>query len=72
MGLTPNPDGIHLNAVSQRIFGLRYFEAYNKREHILEPLEGEENAINIDSERPLTKTEKTAILEKNFLEERYL
>ncbi|PSA98465.1 sialate O-acetylesterase [Bacillus halotolerans] len=66
LGLTPNPDGIHLNAASQRIFGLRYFEAYNKREHILEPLEGEENAINIDSERPLTKTEKTAILEKQF------
>ncbi|UYO33275.1 hypothetical protein NDR85_06865 [Bacillus halotolerans] len=42
----------------QRIFGLRYFEAYNKRQQILEPLEGEENAINIDSERPLTKTEK--------------
>jgi len=29
-----------LNAVSQRIFGLRYFEAFDKLQHILEPLEG--------------------------------
>lgn len=65
-GLTPNPDGIHLNAVSQRIFGLRYFEAYDKLQNILEPLEGEENAIHIDSERSLTKTEKMTILENQF------
>ncbi|TDL31179.1 sialate O-acetylesterase [Jeotgalibacillus sp. S-D1] len=65
-GLTPNPDGIHLNAVSQRIFGFRYFEAYVKRNHVLEPLEGEENAVTIFSERPLTKTEKSAILDKQF------
>lgn len=65
-GLTPNPDGIHLNAVSQRIFGLRYFEAYDKLQDVLLPLSGEENAINIDSERDLTKTEKMAILENEF------
>lgn len=65
-GLTPNPDGIHINAASQRIFGLRYFEAYDKLKHILEPLENEEKAIHIDSERPLTKTEKLTILEGQF------
>lgn len=65
-GLTANPDGIHINAASQRIFGLRYFEAYDKLNHILTPLEGEEDAINIDSERVLTKTEKMAILENKF------
>jgi len=65
-GLTANPDGIHLNAVSQRKFGLRYFEAYNKRKHILMPLEGEENAIYIDSKRVLTKTENMTILENQF------
>lgn len=64
--LTPNPDGIHINAVSQRIFGLRYFEAYDKRKHVLEPLEDEENAIYIDSKRNLTKTEKLTILENQF------
>lgn len=65
-GLTPNPDGVHLNAVSQRIFGLRYFEAYDKLQHILQPLEDEENAIHIDSERPSTKTEKSTLLEAKF------
>jgi hypothetical protein len=64
--LSSNPDGIHFNAVSQRIFGLRYFEAYDKLQHILEPLDGEENAINIDSERPLTKTEKSILLDSQF------
>jgi len=29
-GLEGNPDGVHINAVSQRIFGLRYFEAFDK------------------------------------------
>jgi hypothetical protein len=65
-GLTANPDGIHLNAVSQRIFGLRYFEAYDKIQHILEPLKGEENSIYIDSERVLTKTERMTIIENQF------
>ncbi|MBK1812806.1 sialate O-acetylesterase [Clostridium sp. YIM B02505] len=65
-GLTPNPDGIHINAASQRVFGLRYFEAYDKLQHILEPIEGEENAVNIDSDRTLTKTEKLTILEGQF------
>lgn len=65
-GLTANPDGIHLNAVSQRKFGLRYFEAYDKLKNILSPIEGEESAIYIDSERDLTKTEKMTILENKF------
>jgi hypothetical protein len=66
-GLTPNPDGIHLNAVSQRIFGVRYFDAYDKLHHVLEPLEGEEDAINIESERTLTKIEKKMLLENKFV-----
>ncbi len=66
-GLTPNPDGIHLNAVSQRIFGVRYFDAYDKLHHVLEPLEGEEDAINIESERTLTKIEKSTLLENKFV-----
>lgn len=66
-GLTPNPDGIHLNAVSQRIFGVRYFDSYDKLHHVLEPLEGEEYAINIESERTLTKNEKSTLLENKFV-----
>lgn len=27
-GLTANPDGLHLNAGSQHLFGIRYFKAF--------------------------------------------
>lgn len=37
-GLTSNPDGIHIDAISQRKFGLRYFEAFINKQHVLEPL----------------------------------
>lgn len=61
-GLTSNPDGIHLNAVSQRIFGLRYFEAYDQKCHIPVPVKNEDKAIQIDSDRPHTKTEKAQMI----------
>ncbi len=66
-GLQANPDGIHMNAVSQRIFGLRYFEAFDKLQNILEPLKGENSAVNIDSERPLSKAERITLLENKFV-----
>lgn len=65
-GLTPNPDGIHINAVSQRIFGVRYFEAYDRQEHILEAIDRDENTINIDNDREKTKLEKMTILNPKF------
>ncbi|MDR3585621.1 MAG: sialate O-acetylesterase [Desulfosporosinus sp.] len=65
--LQANPDGIHMNAVSQRIFGLRYFEAFDKLQNILEPLKGENSAVNIDCERPLSKTERITLLENKFV-----
>lgn len=34
-GLTSNPDHLHFNAVSLRRFGIRYFEAFDKRKNIL-------------------------------------
>ncbi|KGK88334.1 acetyl xylan esterase [Desulfosporosinus sp. HMP52] len=40
-GLTANPDGIHVNSLSQRYFGLRYFEAFDKKTHVLAPLSHE-------------------------------
>ncbi|GLB31473.1 hypothetical protein LAD12857_33960 [Lacrimispora amygdalina] len=40
-GLTANPDGIHVNALSQRFFGLRYFEAFDRRTHVLTALSHE-------------------------------
>ncbi|MEY8445903.1 sialate O-acetylesterase [Enterococcus ratti] len=46
-GLTANPDGIHLNAVSQRKFGYRYYEAFLKKCHVLAPLVNEECQLNV-------------------------
>jgi len=66
-GLQANPDGIHMNAVSQRIFGLRYFEAFDKLQPILMPLKGENSAVTIDSERPLSKAERITLLENMFV-----
>lgn len=53
--LTANPDGIHIDAVSQRKFGYRYFEAFSKKRHVLKPLPGEEQSLNV--ERNYSKNE---------------
>ena len=58
-GLTANPDGIHLNAVSQRKFGYRYFEAFSKRCHILEPLLDEDQSLKTSNN--YSKTEQIYI-----------
>lgn len=34
-GLTSNPDGLHIDAVSQRKFGVRYYKAFAKKQHLL-------------------------------------
>lgn len=54
--LTANPDGIHINAVSQRKFGYRYFEAFSNKCHVLAPLPGEEQSLK--AERNYSKTEQ--------------
>ncbi|WP_302328001.1 sialate O-acetylesterase [Enterocloster lavalensis] len=60
--LTCNPDGIHINAVSQRKFGLRYFEAFYRKQHILEPLTNEDEKLLILEARAHTKAEKIFLL----------
>lgn len=57
-GLVSNPDGIHINASSQRKFGLRYFDAFHKKQHVLEALNEEENSLQIMMERTATKNEQ--------------
>lgn len=44
-GLTCNPDLLHFNARSQRIFGLRYFTAFFEKRSVTEPIAGEERAL---------------------------
>lgn len=66
-GLTPNPDGIHMDAVSQRRFGVRYYEAFVKREHVLKPIENEMELLERCISRPHTKREKMYLAMAEFV-----
>ena len=65
-GLTPNPDGIHIDAVSQRRFGVRYYEAFVKREHVLKPIENEMELLERCISGPHTKREKMYLAMAEF------
>lgn len=65
-GLTPNPDGIHMDAVSQRRFGVRYYEAFVKREHVLKPIENEMELLERCISGPHTKREKMYLAMAEF------
>ncbi|TRW27127.1 sialate O-acetylesterase [Flavobacterium zepuense] len=65
-GLAANGDGLHFNAVSQRKFGIRYFEAFNKKQTVIMPPDNENELVTIIQDRPLTPTEKIAQLEISF------
>lgn len=65
-GLTSNPDGIHINSVSQRKFGLRYFDAYSNQKHVLEPLNNENELIQAIHARTNTKAEKIYLRSRDF------
>lgn len=65
-GLTSNPDGIHMDAVSQRKFGLRYFEAFSKKKHVLKPLINEDELLNLNYSRPHTKSEMIYMKSMDF------
>lgn len=57
-GLTANPDGIHIDAISQRKFGLRYYEAFSKQKHVFDVLDIEHKWIEKEAQRELTKNER--------------
>jgi hypothetical protein len=66
-GLTSNPDGIHIDAISQRKFGLRYFEAFSTKKHVWSPLINENELLYLNHDtRTHTKTEKIYILSLDF------
>ena len=65
-GLTANPDGIHINALSQRKFGLRYFEAFSKQKHVLDILDIENEWIEKIAKRELTKNERIFVQSTKF------
>lgn len=57
--LTANPDGIHLDAISQRKFGVRYYEAFARKTNVMNPLENELELLDSCMNAPHTKAEKT-------------
>jgi hypothetical protein len=65
-GLTANPDGLHFDAASQRLLGLRYFEAFAGQQHIVAPLADETARLATIHNRPLSKPEQKALLEIRF------
>lgn len=65
-GLTANPDGIHIDAMSQRKFGLRYYEAFSKQKHVLDILEIEDEWIEKKAKRELTKNERIFVQSTKF------
>jgi hypothetical protein len=65
-GLTANEDGLHFDAISQRKFGIRYFESFLKRESVFTPLDNEDDLVKIVEERLLTTSERTSLLEIRF------
>ncbi|WP_110832647.1 sialate O-acetylesterase [Pedobacter nutrimenti] len=65
-GLTANADGLHFDAVSQRRFGIRYFESFVEKKNILTPLSKEMELIEKIQDRPLTKKEQGSLLEIDF------
>lgn len=61
-GLTSNPDGIHIDAVSQRRFGARYYWAFEGRRDVTSALPDEDELLKacIDQHVP-TRTERLHI-----------
>lgn len=64
--LYSNPDGIHINAESQRRFGIRYFEAYQTKSHVNKPLQNEADMVKACYEKDHTITEKRYIALEQF------
>lgn len=64
--LAANPDGIHINAASQRKFGLRYYEAFKQKQTILAALPEEEAKVNALYQREPTVTEKIYLQSRAF------
>lgn len=65
-GLTSNPDGIHINAISQRKFGVRYYEAFSKKRNVLSPMENEMELLNQCVNRTHTEGEERHLAMLDF------
>lgn len=64
--LSANPDGIHINAQSQRLLGMRYFVAFSKERDVTVPLPEEAYAEQLLYKHEYTKNEKMYQLVAEF------
>ncbi|WP_251866424.1 sialate O-acetylesterase [Enterococcus malodoratus] len=64
--LSSNPDGIHINAESQRQFGIRYYEAFTKKASISHALGVEDERLSKIYGRETTKNERIYLLSRDF------
>lgn len=64
--LTANPDGIHIDAASQRRFGLRYYQAFRNKKAVLMPAADEAQLVAALYEKPATPAEKIYLVSKDF------
>lgn len=64
--LTANEDQLHFDAKSQRILGIRYYEAFDKLEHVIVPLLNEKEQVQDLYTRPMTENENKLLLQHKF------
>lgn len=58
-GLTSNPDGIHIDAASQRRFGVRYYRAFAERRNVASALPDEDELLDACiNQHIFTRTER--------------
>ena len=58
-GLTSNPDGIHIDAASQRRFGVRYYQAFAERRNVASALPDEDELLDACiNQHIFTRTER--------------
>ena len=64
--LYSNPDGIHINAESQRRFGVRYFEAYQTKSNVDRRMDDETEIVKEYCEKEHTVAEKRYMALEQF------
>ncbi|MFV0559203.1 MAG: sialate O-acetylesterase [Enterococcus sp.] len=65
-GLTANPDGIHIDALSQRKFGLRYYHAFANQKNQETFVSDEDSWVERDAQREPSPNEKMYIQTLEF------
>lgn len=64
--LTANPDGIHIDALSQRYFGMRYYEAFSRKQSLEAVDYNEAEVLKVLESRPLTEKEKMYLRQVDY------